>query len=78
MLAVSVVHMELMDAKVEKQLFRVHRHFFIQGSKLFRDMFSLKAGERNTAEGLSDEHPIVLQAVTIKQFQTLLRFFYAT
>jgi hypothetical protein len=42
-------------------------------------MFS-QAGSEGTAsvtEGTSDEKPIVLPDVTVKEFQTLLRLFYA-
>ncbi|KAF7759946.1 hypothetical protein Agabi119p4_11641 [Agaricus bisporus var. burnettii] len=39
---------------VEDKLFKVHRHFFIEGSQIFRDMFSqVKTPEE--AEGMSDD-----------------------
>ncbi|EKM75366.1 hypothetical protein AGABI1DRAFT_132267 [Agaricus bisporus var. burnettii JB137-S8] len=61
---------------VDNQLFKVHRHFFIEGSQIFRDMFS-QGKTCEEAEGMSDDKPILLPNVTVKEFKTLLRYFYA-
>ncbi|EKM75367.1 hypothetical protein AGABI1DRAFT_116395 [Agaricus bisporus var. burnettii JB137-S8] len=61
---------------VEDKLFKVHRHYFIQGSEIFRDMFS-QTKTPEEAEGMSDDKPIILPNVTVKEFKTLLRYFYA-
>jgi hypothetical protein len=69
-----------MGYQVENQLFKVHRHYFIQGSEIFRDMFSQAStceGASMVIEGISDDKPIVLSQVTVKEFKVLLRFFYA-
>ncbi|KAF9453368.1 hypothetical protein P691DRAFT_755627 [Macrolepiota fuliginosa MF-IS2] len=59
---------------VENQLFRVHRHYFIGGSEIFRDMFSIPRAV--ATEGACDEQ-IPLPEVTVEEFETLLNFFYS-
>ncbi|KXN84418.1 hypothetical protein AN958_12628, partial [Leucoagaricus sp. SymC.cos] len=62
---------------VEKKLFKVHRHYLIQESKIFRDMFSVPKEANTETEGMSDEHPIHLPDVTAREFELLLDHFYA-
>jgi hypothetical protein len=63
------------SGQVENQLFKVHRHFLIQESEIFRDMFSFeKEGEE--IEGASDKNPIPLPGVTVKEFELLLKQLY--
>ncbi|KAL4244341.1 hypothetical protein ABKN59_010658 [Abortiporus biennis] len=61
---------------VQNQLFKVHRHFLIRESELFRTMFQLPSGESSSQEGTSDDNPIVLPDVTVEEFEALLEFFY--
>jgi hypothetical protein len=64
-------------SKVENDLFRVHRHFFVRESVVFRDMFSLPTGSETTTEGgLSDDKPIILQDVKSVDFENMLWMFY--
>jgi hypothetical protein len=66
--------------QIENRLFRVHRHFLVQGSEIFRDMFSqagMCEGAATAVEGMSEDKPIVLSQVTVKEFKALSRFFYA-
>lgn len=60
---------------VEERLFRVHRYFFEWESDFFKSMFSLPSGNAIT-EGMSDDTAIPLPGVTIRQFESLLDFFY--
>ncbi|XP_006457734.1 hypothetical protein AGABI2DRAFT_114778 [Agaricus bisporus var. bisporus H97] len=65
---------------VENRLFKIHRHFFIQGSIIFRDLFAQTGGPDDPVmrtDKESDEKTIPLPDVTAKEFRTLLRFFYA-
>jgi len=66
---------DLVTFVVEERLFRVHRYFFEWESEFFRSMFSLPSGDAVT-EGKSDDKPIPLPGVTIRQFESLLDFFY--
>lgn len=61
---------------VENQLFKVHRHYLIQDSKVFRDMFSVPPVEGAEVEGMSDDRPIYLPDVSVKEFELLLNHFY--
>jgi hypothetical protein len=62
--------------KVEKSLFRVHRHFFVRESVVFHDMLSIPSGSETTIEGLSDDNPIVLEDVRRVDFENMLWMFY--
>ncbi len=65
---------------MENQLFKVHRYYFVEGSEVFRGMFACPSpeGERSQdPEGVCDEHPIPLPGVTVREFETLLEFFYS-
>ncbi|KAI0318116.1 hypothetical protein OF83DRAFT_60276 [Amylostereum chailletii] len=66
---------------VEGKLFKVHRHFFVEHSTVFRDMFALPVPPASSSapseiEGDSDEHPIRLSGTTIVEFESLLKVFY--
>jgi hypothetical protein len=61
---------------VENRLFKVHRRFFIQESEVFRDMFSVPSEGGTEVEGMSDEQPILLPGITVKEFELLLQHFY--
>ncbi|KAH8110577.1 hypothetical protein DFH11DRAFT_1514228 [Phellopilus nigrolimitatus] len=62
--------------RVEKELFRVHRHFFVRESPLFRDMLSLPSPSDKAVEGTSDKTPIYLPQVTSSGFEHFLWVFY--
>jgi len=66
---------ELITFAVEDRLFRVHRYFFEWESDLFKDMFTLPAGDV-LVEGKSDETALSLPGVTVRQFESLLDFLY--
>ncbi|KAJ3557323.1 hypothetical protein NP233_g11770 [Leucocoprinus birnbaumii] len=62
---------------VEGRLFRVHRHFLLRESKVFRDM--LNAPPVNAGQlplGSSDERAIPLLDVTATEFAALVEHFY--
>ncbi|KAJ3563769.1 hypothetical protein NP233_g8722 [Leucocoprinus birnbaumii] len=61
---------------VEDQLFKVHRHFLVQDSEVFRDLFSVPQGDGAEIEGMTNERPIHLPGVTAKAFTILLEEFY--
>jgi hypothetical protein len=44
-------------------------------SEVFRTMFEIPQGDRS-AEGETDESPIVLPSVSIPEMEALLNFFY--
>ncbi|KAI0726910.1 hypothetical protein C8Q72DRAFT_887192 [Fomitopsis betulina] len=62
--------------RVEETLFRVHRHFLTRHSKVFADLFKLPPVAGKPGEGLTDEHPIILEGVTCRDFERLLSLFY--
>jgi hypothetical protein len=69
--------------EVENQLFKVHRHFLIEGSEVFRDMFAHAGGTgtgknsvEDATEGTTDDWPIPLPDVTVEEFEVLLQCFY--
>jgi hypothetical protein len=59
--------------QVEDELYKVLREPFVSSSQVFRDMFSMPHGDERTKEGLSDEHPIVLESVQKTHFEALLQ-----
>ncbi|KZT73327.1 hypothetical protein DAEQUDRAFT_464321 [Daedalea quercina L-15889] len=61
--------------RVEDTLYRFHRHFLTRHSKAFETTFSLKP-ENEKPEGLTDEHPVLLEGITCKDFERLLCLFY--
>ncbi|KIO11434.1 hypothetical protein M404DRAFT_995094 [Pisolithus tinctorius Marx 270] len=58
---------------VEDCLFRVPREPLEAESTVFRDMFLLPQGDSETVEGQSDTCPVILQGVSKKEFESLLR-----
>ncbi|KAJ7118423.1 hypothetical protein C8R43DRAFT_901562 [Mycena crocata] len=60
---------------VENQRFKVHRHFLVQESDVFKWMFICPPGS-GEPDGSTDERPILLPGVTAMEFETLLDFFY--
>ncbi|KAF9449333.1 hypothetical protein P691DRAFT_812712 [Macrolepiota fuliginosa MF-IS2] len=61
---------------IENRLFKVHRHFFVEGSVVFRGMFTSPNEEGVTPDGMRDQLPIPLPGVTVKEFEALLDYFY--
>ena len=61
--------------KVENTCFRVWRRNFEEGSSVFRDMFSLPSGE-STAEGSSQDNPIILENIKAEDFKQFLRVMF--
>lgn len=49
--------------------------FFEMESEVFKSMFEMPRGD-NTAEGETDEFPIVLPSVSVPEMEALLNFFY--
>ncbi|KAF9449331.1 hypothetical protein P691DRAFT_703406 [Macrolepiota fuliginosa MF-IS2] len=62
---------------VEGRLFKVHRHYLLEGSEVFRNLFASPKEEGVEPDGTSDERPITLPGVTAKEFEALLDYFYA-
>ncbi|KAF8632432.1 hypothetical protein AX15_001876 [Amanita polypyramis BW_CC] len=62
--------------QVEDQLFKVHRHMFVQLSVVFRDMFTIPVPGGVEADGSSDKQPLVLEGIEKKDFVLLLRCLY--
>ncbi|KAJ3511809.1 hypothetical protein NLJ89_g3882 [Agrocybe chaxingu] len=61
--------------KVEDNLYKVHRYFFIQESSVFQTMFDCPNPVQGQ-DGESDTQPIHLPEVTRAEFEALLDFFY--
>ncbi|PCH35735.1 hypothetical protein WOLCODRAFT_107761 [Wolfiporia cocos MD-104 SS10] len=61
---------------VEDTLFRVHRYFFLHGSKVFEDMFSMPSPQGEDFEGNSDHRPIYLEGTSCIDFARFLSIFY--
>ena len=64
--------------QVGKCLFKVPRRKFEDDSEVFKDMFALPSTDSAgstaaTAEGMSDEHPLILESIDVTEFRTLLR-----
>jgi hypothetical protein len=68
----------LIGTQVEDTLFRVPRHEFEETSEVFSDMFRLPTGEGSlqTADGSSDENPILLEGHKAVDFANLLKILY--
>jgi hypothetical protein len=58
---------------VENHLFRVHRHFFVRESIVFRDKLSMPS---EVAQGASDDNLIELEDVKSIDFERMLWMFY--
>ncbi|EMD36831.1 hypothetical protein CERSUDRAFT_95106 [Gelatoporia subvermispora B] len=66
---------ELVILKVEDTLFKVHRFFLQRDSEVFHGMFSCPPG-KGGAEGKTEARPIVLEQVTVFEFECLIDFIY--
>ena len=66
----------MFTSQVERDLFRVHRYFFVRESVVFRDMLSIPSGSETATEGLSDDKPILLQDVRSIDFEHMMWMFY--
>jgi hypothetical protein len=65
--------------QVENTQFRVHKHFLLIYSSVFRDIFRRQPGSSNTSDNEKcneSEHIIHLDGVTVLEFESLLTFFY--
>ncbi|KAJ6625177.1 hypothetical protein B0H10DRAFT_1942763 [Mycena sp. CBHHK59/15] len=60
---------------VENQLFKIHRHFLVKESDVFRWMFLCPPGSSDP-DGASDVRAIPLPGVTAAELEALLDFFY--
>ncbi|KAI5985622.1 hypothetical protein EDD15DRAFT_2122345, partial [Pisolithus albus] len=58
---------------VEDCLFRITKEPLEAESTVFRDMFLLPQGDPETIEGRSDTSPVILQGISKKEFESLLR-----
>ncbi|KAJ3523533.1 hypothetical protein NMY22_g11397 [Coprinellus aureogranulatus] len=67
---------DLVVFKVEERLFRVNKHAFVQHSSVFKNMFHI--GDGRTGEGVSDDHPVVLNGYRAGDFEALLMILYPT
>lgn len=68
-------YFSLVTFRVEDRLFRVPRHAFEEESEVFRSMFSLPQGSL-LVDGMSNENPIHLPGVTVKDFACLINVLY--
>jgi hypothetical protein len=57
-------------------LFRIHRYYLMQGSEVFRGMFTSPPVEGKNVDGMSDNQPIILPGVTIREFEALMEYLY--
>lgn len=62
--------------RVQNTLFKVHRTILSKDQSFFGPMFTLPQGDFG-AEGMSDDHPIVLQGDTAEEFRHFLWALYA-
>ncbi|KAI5983060.1 hypothetical protein EDD15DRAFT_2179678, partial [Pisolithus albus] len=60
---------------VEDCLFRITKEPLEAESTVFRDMFLLPQGDPETIEGQNDTSPVILQGISKKEFESLLRAF---
>ncbi|KAI1788629.1 hypothetical protein LXA43DRAFT_974680 [Ganoderma leucocontextum] len=57
------------------RFFKVPRRKFEEGSEVFRDMFAVPPGD-NVVEGQTDEHPLLLESISMDEFRSLLRVMF--
>ena len=69
----SVFSHYTLNNKVEDELFKVHRHLFVNLSPIFRGMYTIPVAG---VDGISDERPLVLKGIEKKDFIQLLRCLY--
>ncbi|KAI9465152.1 hypothetical protein BJY52DRAFT_1220856 [Lactarius psammicola] len=62
--------------RVDNNLFRVHRYFFTRDSAFFRDKLPHPPPPGEFTKGSSDNNPLVLEDVTIVDFERFLWVFY--
>ncbi|KAJ6462199.1 hypothetical protein C8R45DRAFT_1220639 [Mycena sanguinolenta] len=62
--------------RVENTFFKTHKFHFIHNSPVFATMFTLPSGNGNP-EGLSDDHPIVLEGEKAEEFRAVLKYIYS-
>ncbi|KAF8216987.1 hypothetical protein K438DRAFT_2007695 [Mycena galopus ATCC 62051] len=62
--------------KVEDSIFNVPRYHFERTSEIFASMFTLPTVHGVHAEGQCDEKPVVLEGISSKDFQQLLKVLY--
>jgi hypothetical protein len=65
--------------QVENTHFRVHKHFLVTYSSVFRDLLQRQPGSSNTNDKEKrneTDHIIHLDGVTVLEFESLLTFFY--
>ena len=60
--------------QVENVLFRVHRHPFETESVVFKEMFELPSDA--SPDGETDDKPLSLQGITVKNFRAFLRVLF--
>ncbi|KAH9067768.1 hypothetical protein EDB87DRAFT_38384 [Lactarius vividus] len=62
--------------RVDNNLFRVHRYFFTRDSAFFRDKLPHPPPPGEFTKGSSDNNPLILEDVTIIDFERFLWVFY--
>ncbi|KAH8117106.1 hypothetical protein DFH11DRAFT_1579276 [Phellopilus nigrolimitatus] len=62
--------------KVEDCLFRVPREGFEEQSDVFKTMFTLPSGGAAELDGCSDDHPVLLEGISVDDFRTFLKVLY--
>ena len=62
--------------QVDINLFRVHRYFFTRDSAFFRDKLPHPPPPGEFTKGSSDNNPLVLEDITIVDFERFLWVFY--
>jgi len=62
--------------RVDNNLFRVHRYFFTRDSAFFRERLPHPPPPGEFSKGSSDNNPLVLEDVTIVDFERFLWVFY--
>ncbi|KAL1695768.1 hypothetical protein GGG16DRAFT_44862 [Schizophyllum commune] len=62
---------------IDDVVFRIHSHHFTRSSDVFSAMLSLPPENASSRkEGSHEENPIILPGVSLKDFQSLVGFFY--
>lgn len=62
--------------QVDNNLFRVHRYFFTRDSAFFRNELPHPPPPGEYTKGSSDNNPLVLEGITIVDFERFLWVFY--
>ncbi|KAF7356247.1 hypothetical protein MVEN_00956200 [Mycena venus] len=69
-------YIETITFKVEDRLFKVPRYHFLHSSEIFATTFTLPPGAGVHTEGKSDKNPVVLEGISMVDFQRLLKILY--